>query len=126
MFWNHNHSTDCYHLKTFHEMFPATKHTFEEYFENGLSPSEAVQHHEAMFLDDPVSVLNVADRRHCPSLTDVRNLFNSWREKVNGPTNGQEMFEKLSNKYKTTTGKTVFTEGSVPFKSTHVERMKNR
>ncbi len=77
-------------------MLPVTKQTFEKYFESRLSPSEAVQHHEAMFLDDPVSVLNVADRRHCPSLTDVRNLFNSWREKVKGPTNGQEMFEKLN------------------------------
>jgi hypothetical protein len=34
-------------------MLPATKQTFEEYFENGLSPpSEAIQHHEAIFLED--------------------------------------------------------------------------
>ena len=53
LFWNHNHSVECYHLKTFHAMLPATKQTFEEYFENGLSPpSEAIQHHEAIFLED--------------------------------------------------------------------------
>ena len=95
LFWNHDHSPECYHLKTFHAMLPTTKQTFEEYFDNGLSPSEAIQHHEAIFLEDPSSVLKVADRRYCPSLTDVRNLFNHWRERVKGPSNGQEMFEKL-------------------------------
>ena len=95
LFWNHNHSTECYHLKTFHEILPATKQTFEEYFENGLSPSEAIQHHEAIFLADPANILKVADRRYCPSSTDVRNLFNNWRGRVKGPSNGQEMFEKV-------------------------------
>ena len=101
LFWNHNHSTECYHLLhikciiTFHEILPATKQTFEEYFQNGLSPSEAIQHHEAIFLADPANVLKVADRRSCPSSTDVRNMFNNWRDRVKGQSNGQEMFKKL-------------------------------
>ena len=96
LFWNHNHSTECYHLNTFHEILPATKQTFEECFQNGLSPSEAIQHHEAIFLVDPANVLKIADRRYCPSSTDVRNMFNNWRDRVKGPSNGQEMFKKLN------------------------------
>ena len=30
LFWKHNHSTECYDLSIFHEMFPATKQIFEE------------------------------------------------------------------------------------------------
>lgn len=77
-------------------MLPATKQIFEEYFKNGLTPSESIQYHEAVLLNDPENVIKVADRRFCPSLTDVRNLFNSWRERVKGPSNGKEMFEKLN------------------------------
>ena len=78
LWWNHNHSVDCFHLTSFCPFLPATKETFFAYFEEGMSASEAFHHHETLLMKDPVTLMLLADRRMCPSLRDVNNLHDKW------------------------------------------------
>ena len=110
LWWNHNHSVTCHHLTTFSQILPATRHKFITYFEQGMSASEAFHHHETTLMKDPVTVLLLADRKYCPSLRDVNNLYEKWRKTTKGPSNGSEMFDYLQeyvtayNKDKMNTG----------------------
>lgn len=95
LWWNHNHSVDCHHLTTFSPILPATKHKFLTYFEQGMSACESFHYHESLLMKDPVTVLLLADRKYCPSLRDVNNLYEKWRKTTKGPCNGSEMFDYL-------------------------------
>ena len=114
LWWNHNHSVTCHHLTTFSQILPATRHKFITYFEQAMSASEAFHHHETTLMKDPVTVLLLADRKYCPSLRDVNNLYEKWRKTTKGPSNGSEMFDYLQeyvtayNKDKMNTGGKIF------------------
>ena len=95
LWWNHNHSVDCFHLTSFCPILPATKETFFAYFEEGMSASEAFHHHETLLMKDPVTLMLLADRRMCPSLRDVNNLHDKWLVEKKGPSNGSAMFDRL-------------------------------
>ena len=74
LWWNHNHSVDCFHLTSFCPILPATKDKFSSHFAQGMSASEAFHHHETQLMRDPVTLMLLADRRICPSLRDVNNM----------------------------------------------------
>ena len=95
LWWNHNHSVDCFHLTSFCPILPATKETFFAYFEEGMSASEAFHHHETLLMKDPVTLMLLADRRMCPSLRDINNLHDKWLVEKKGPSNGSAMFDRL-------------------------------
>ena len=84
IWWNHNHSVDCHHLTSFSQILPATRHKFLTYFEQSMSASELVHYHETKLMKDPVTVLLLADRKYCPSLRDVNNLYDKWRKTTKG------------------------------------------
>ena len=92
---NHNHSVDCFHLTSFCPILPATKDKFSSYFAQGMSASEAFHHHETQLMRDPVTLMLLADRRICPSLRDVSNMYEKWLIENKGPSNGPEMFDRL-------------------------------
>ena len=95
LWWNHNHSVDCFHLTSFCPILPATKDRFYTYFEEGMSASEAFHHHETQLMKDPVTFTLLADRKMCPSLRDVNNLHEKWLVEKKGPSNGSAMFNRL-------------------------------
>ena len=95
LWWNHNHSVDCFHLTSFCSILPATKDKFASYFEQGMSASEAFHHHETQLMKDPVTLMLLADRKICPSLRDVNNMYEKWLIENKGPSNGPEMFDRL-------------------------------
>ena len=95
LWWNHNHSVDCFHLTSFCPILPATKDKFSSYFAQGMSASEAFHHHETQLMRDPVTLMLLADRRICPSLRDVNNMYEKWLIENKGPSNGPEMFDRL-------------------------------
>ena len=97
LWWNHNHSIDSHHLTSFSSILPATKDKFITYFEQGMSASESFHYHETLFMKDPVTVLLLADRKYCPSLHDVNNLYEKWRKTTKGPCNGSAMFDYLED-----------------------------
>jgi len=43
-----------------------------------MSASEAFHHHETQLMKDPVTLMLLADRKMCPSLRDVNNLYEKW------------------------------------------------
>ena len=95
LWWNHNHSVDCFHLTSFCSILPATKDKFSSYFEQGMSATEAFHHHENQLMRDPVTLMLLADRKICPSLRDVNNMYEKWLIENKGPSNGPEMFDRL-------------------------------
>ena len=95
LWWNHNHSVDSHHITSFNPILLATKQTFYSYFEQGMSASEAFHYHENLIIKDPVTVLHLADRKYCPPLRDLNNLYEKWRVSTKGPLNGVEMFDHL-------------------------------
>ena len=95
LWWNHNHSVDCFHLTSFCPFLPATKETFFAYFEEGMSATEAFHHHKTLLMKDPVSLMLLADWRMCPSLRDVNNLHDKWLVEKKGPSEGYAMFDRL-------------------------------
>ncbi|XP_028412191.1 uncharacterized protein LOC114535014 [Dendronephthya gigantea] len=114
LWWNHNHSVNCHHLTTFSQILPATRHKFLTYFEQGMSASESFHHHETTLMRDPVTVLLLADRKYCPSLRDVNNLYEKWRKTTKGPCNGTELFDYLQE-YITTYNKDKVSDGGKIF-----------
>ena len=114
LWWNHNHSVDCHHLTSFSQILPATRHKFLTYFEQGMSASESFHYHETKLMKDPVTVLLLADRKYCPSLRDVNNLYEKWRKTTKGPCNGSEMFDYLQE-YITTYNKDKMNDGGKIF-----------
>ena len=97
LWWTHNHSTDCFHIQTFGQISPATTETFYDYFISGMSAAEAFHHHESTLMNDPSTVTLLANRRFCPSATDVRRMFEKWRKETKGAPDGVGMFEELEN-----------------------------
>lgn len=88
LWWNHNHSVDCFHLTSFCPILPATKDKFSSYFAQGMSASAAFHHHETQ-------LMLLADRKICPCLCDVNNMYEKWLIENKGPSNGPEMFDHL-------------------------------
>lgn len=72
LWWNHNHSVNSFHRQSFCPILPSTKATFENYFEMGMSASQAFH----------VSIMLLADRKYCPSLTDVKNMYGKLTERA--------------------------------------------
>ena len=95
LWWNHNHSINSFHLQSFCPILPSTKAAFESYFESGMSASEAFYHHETKLMQDSISVMLLADRKYCPSLTDVNYMYGKWQLHKKGAPNGQNMFKTL-------------------------------
>ena len=96
LWWNHNHSVNSFHLQSFCPILPSTKAAFENYFEMGMSASEAFHHHETKLMQDSISMTLLADRKYCPSLTDVKNMYGKWQLDSKGAPNGQDMFNTLT------------------------------
>ena len=112
LWWNHNHSVNSFHLRSFCPILPSTNAAFENYFESGLSASEVFHHHEIKLMQDSISVMLLAGRKYCPSLTSVNYMYGKWQSHKNGVSNGQSMFntltttiENYSNKNPTKRGK---------------------
>ena len=59
-----------------------------------MSASEAFHHHETKLMQDSVSIMLLADRKYCPSFTDVKNMYGKWKIRKGAPY-GQEMFNTL-------------------------------
>ena len=97
LWWTHNHSIDCFHLKSFSQILPATTETFNDYFASGMSAAEAFHHHEALLMSDLSTMTLLADRRYCPSATDARRMFEKWRKETKGAPDGVDMFEELED-----------------------------
>lgn len=97
LWWTHNHSIDCFHIQTFGQILPATTETFHDYFASGMSAAEAFHHHESTLMNDPSTMTLLADRRHCPSATDVRRMFGKWRIETKGAPDGVDMFQELED-----------------------------
>ena len=95
LWWNHNHSVDCFHLTSFCTILLAKKDKFSTYFAQGMSELEAFHHHETQLMRDPVTLTLLADRRICPSLRDVNNMYEKWLVENKGPSKGPEMFDRL-------------------------------
>ncbi|RMX38895.1 hypothetical protein pdam_00025081, partial [Pocillopora damicornis] len=72
-----------------------TRDKFCTYFEEGMSASEAFHYHENQLMKDPVTLMLLADRKMCPSLPDVNNLYGKWLIEKKGPSNGSAMFNQL-------------------------------
>ncbi|KAL9978127.1 hypothetical protein ACROYT_G015612 [Oculina patagonica] len=96
LWWNHNHSVNSFHLQSFCPILLSTKAAFEGYFENGMSASEAFHHHERKLMQDSISIMLLADRKYCLSLTDVNYMYGKWQLDRKGPPNGQSMFNTLA------------------------------
>ena len=96
LWWNHNHSVNSFHLQSFCPILSSTKVAFESYFERGMSASEAFHHHETKLMQDSISIMLLADRKYCPSLTDVRNMYAKWQIDNKGAPNGEGMFCTLA------------------------------
>ena len=96
LWWNHNHSVNSFHLQSFCPILPSTKAAFENYFESGMSASETFHHHETKLMQDSISVMLLADRKYCPSLTDVNYMYGKWQLHKKGAPNGQSMFKTLT------------------------------
>ena len=60
-----------------------------------MSASEAFRYHENLIIKDPVTILLLPDRKYCPSLHDVNNLYEKWKVSTKGPLNGDKMFNHL-------------------------------
>ena len=86
-------SVDCFHLKSFCPILPATTDKFVRYFEQGMTALEAFHHHETQLMRDPVTVMLLADRKIRPSLHDV-NIYEKWLVERKGPSNGPEIFDR--------------------------------
>ena len=90
-----NHSVNSFHLQSFCPILPSTKATFQNYFEMGMSASEAFHHYETKLMQHSVSIMSLADRKYCPSLTDVKNMYGKWQIDRKRTPNGKEMFTTL-------------------------------
>ena len=97
IWWTHNRSINCYHIQTFGQILPATTETFHDYFANGMCAAEAFHHYEFMLMNDLSTVTLLADRRHCPSATDARTMFEKWRKERKRAPDGVAMFEELKD-----------------------------
>ena len=95
LWWNHNHSVDCFHLTSCCPILPARKDKFSSCFAQGMSASEASHHHETQLMRDPVTLMLLADRRICHSLCYVNNMYEKWLFENDRPSNGSEMFDHL-------------------------------
>ena len=74
---------------------------FFAYFEEGMSTSEAFHHHETLLMKNPVTHAT-ADRRICPSLRYVNNLYEKWLVEKKGVSNASTVFhclEEIVNYY---------------------------
>ena len=100
LWWTHNHSIDCFHIQSFGQILPATMETFNDYFKSGMSAAEAFHHHESSLMNDPSTMTLLADRRYCPSATDVRRMFEKWRRQTKGAPDGIDMFQELEDAVK--------------------------
>ena len=67
---------------------------FFAYFEEGMSASEAFHHHETLLMKNPVTHAT-ADRRICPPLRDVNNLYEKWLVEKKGVSNASTVFDCL-------------------------------
>ena len=95
LWWNHNHSVNSFHLQSFCPILPSTKAAFENYFESGMSASEAFHHHEKNLMQDSISVMLLADRKYCPSLTDVNYMYGKWQLHKKGAPMGRACLKLL-------------------------------
>lgn len=82
LWWNHNHNVDFFHLTSFCPILSATRDKLVSFFEQGMTASEAFHHHETQLMRDPVTAMFLADRKICPSLPDVNNVYEKLKEKV--------------------------------------------
>ena len=96
LWWNHNHSVNSFHLQSFCPILSSTKAAFESYFERGMSASEAFHHHETKLMQDSISIMLLADRKYCPSLTDVKNMYAKWQ--IDNKGNFQKLVFSASEK----------------------------
>ena len=98
---------DCFHLTSLIlPFFASNQRNIFGYFEEGMSASKAFHHHETPLMKDPVTLMLLADRRMCPSLSDVNTLYDKWLVEKKGPSNGCAMFdclEEIVADYTTTT-----------------------
>lgn len=118
--WNQNHSIDCFHLTSFCKILPTTIDKFHQYFMQGMSPSEAFHFHEAQMIKNSETQVLLADRKYCPSLKDVSNMYDKWRFEVKGPTNGEEMFSHLEKLVEQYNKKMKVLMAGVSFRNTRV------
>ena len=60
-----------------------------------MSASEAFHYDETLLMKDPVTILLLAERKCCPSLRDVNDLYEKWTIATKGPSNEDVMFDHL-------------------------------
>ena len=98
--WGHNHTINSAKALSFRPISNDTKDKFENYFDQGHSPSSALHFHQlnlaAMHECNEQELERCrADRSTNPLYKDVYYLFKKWRLKNHGKENGKEMFQKL-------------------------------
>lgn len=114
LWWNHNHSVTCHYLPPLAKYYLQLDTNLLPILSKVCLRMSAFHHHETTLMKDPVTVLLLADRKYCPSLRDVNNLYKKWRKTTKGPSNGSEMFDYLQecvttyNKDKMNTGGKIF------------------
>ena len=47
-------------------------------------------------MQDSISIMLLADRKYCPSLTDMKNMYAKWQLDKKGAPNGHGMFCTLA------------------------------
>ena len=98
--WDHNHTINSAKALSFRPISEDTKEKFENYFDQGHSPSSALHLHQLNLVvmhegNEKELEKCRADRSTNPMYKDVYYLFKKWRLKNHGKENGKEMFQKL-------------------------------
>ena len=77
-----------------------TKAARENSFERGISASKEFHHHERNLMQYSISVMLLADRKYCLSLTVVKNMYGKGQLAKKDAPNGQSMFIALATAIK--------------------------
>lgn len=75
-----------------------TKAARENSFERGISASKEFHHHERNLMQYSISVMLLADRKYCLSLTDVENMYGKGQLAKKGAPNGQSIALVIARK----------------------------
>ncbi|XP_065292052.1 uncharacterized protein [Dermacentor albipictus] len=81
----HNHSTESADALRLLRASPETRSAFSEYFEEGMTPAEAIQHHEQLLSAKPDGPFLLANGSINPNRKSVYFWHQKWRNAKCGP-----------------------------------------
>ncbi|XP_049522287.1 uncharacterized protein LOC119449196 [Dermacentor silvarum] len=81
----HNHSTESADALRLLRASPETRSAFSGYFEEGMTPAEAIQHHEQLLSIKPDGPFLLANGSINPNRKSVYSWHQEWRKAKYGP-----------------------------------------